>query len=258
MSAGASLEGLGVVITRPRGDAEVLARELERRGARAFVFPALAIEELAGSPELEAALEALPRAALAIFVSAHAVEKGLACVRARGPWPGAVEVAAVGEATARALRNSGFARVISPPERHDSEGLLEMARLQAARVRGENVIVFRGEGGRELLKEALEERGAQVAYAQCYRRVRPAADAAALLAAWDRGEVHAVSALSGETLENFVALLGPAAEGRLPRAALVVPHPAIAAHREARRFARVLVSGPGPEGLARTLSQLRT
>jgi uroporphyrinogen-III synthase len=255
MSPERGLEGLGVVITRPREPAEALARELESRGARVFVFPALAIEDLPGSEALERALDALCGAALAIFVSAHAVQKGVAAARARGPWPAGLEVAAVGEATAQALRNSGFGRVISPTQRHDSDGLLEMARLQA--VRGENIIVFRGEGGRERLKEVLEARGARVAYAQCYRRARPQADPAPLLEAWDRGEVNAVSALSAETLENFVALLGPAAERRLAGAALVVPHPAIAAHRDAGLFGRVLVSGPGHDGLAHALSQLR-
>ena len=249
------LRGLGVVITRPREPAEALARSLEDEGARTFVFPALAIEDLPPTPELEAAIAALPRASLAIFVSAHAVERGLAAVRARMPWPDAVEVAAVGEATAEALRNSGFARVISPRERHDSEALLETARLQA--VEGENIIVFRGEGGRERLREGLEARGARVAYAQCYRRVRPRTDPAPLLAAWARGEVHAVSALSGETLENFVALLGPQGEARLRSTALVVPHAAIAAHRDAGRFARVLVSAHGHEALADTLSTLQ-
>lgn len=255
MNPAARLQGMGVVITRPRDPAEALARALERQGARAFVFPSLAIEDLPPSPELDAALAALPQAALAIFVSAHAVERGLAAVRARGPWPRAVEVAAVGEATAEALRNSGFDRVISPQGRHDSEALLETARMQA--VRGENIIVFRGEGGRERLKEELAARGARVAYAECYRRVRPSADPAALLAAWDRGEVHAVSALSAETLENFLALVGTEGERRLGSAALIVPHAAIAAHRDARRFARVLVSAHGHEGLVETLSQLQ-
>jgi uroporphyrinogen-III synthase len=145
--------------------------------------------------------------------------------------------------------------VISPQERHDSEALLQAPRLQA--VRGENIIVFRGEGGREQLRQELEARGAKVSYAQCYRRVRPVADPAALLEAWDRGQVHAVSALSAETLENFVAMLGREADHRLGSAVLVVPHAAIATHRDARRFARTIVSSHGAEGLARALERIR-
>jgi len=249
------LEGLGIVITRPREPAEALARALEREGARAIVFPALAIEEVKPSASTEEALAGLGRASLAIFVSAHAVERGLAALRARGAWPEGLRVAAVGEATAEALRNSGFAQVISPPERHDSEGLLALPEL--SQVRGQRVVIFRGEGGRERLREALEARGATVAYVECYRRVKPHADASALVAAFGRGEVQAVSALSGETLENFVAMVGPAGAPLLGAATLVVPHEAIAAHRDARRFGRVVVAPHGAEGLAQTLSQIR-
>lgn len=251
------LEGLGVVITRPRADAEALAAALEREGARPFVFPALEIEDLPSSPALEAALALLDRAVLAIFVSAHAAERGLAAVKRRGPWPRRVQVAAVGEATAQALRNSGFARVISPRERHDSEALAAAAELQADRLRGHNVVIFRGEGGRERLRQILEERGARVSYAECYRRVRPRCDPAPLLQAWARGEVHAVSALSGETLANFVAMLGEQGAPRLGSAVLVVPHEAVAAGPDARRFSRVVVAGPGPEGVVSALGQLR-
>ena len=251
----ARLEGLGVVITRPREPAEALAAALAREGARPIVFPALAIEDLPPSAQLEAALARLPQASIAIFVSAHAVQRGLACVRARGAWPATARVAAVGEATADALRNSGLSPVISPRERHDSEALLAVPELQA--VRGLNIIVFRGEGGRERLREVLEERGARVDYAECYRRVRPDSDPRPLLDAWSRGQVQAVSALSGETLENFVAMVGEAGAPYLASATLVVPHAAVAGHRDARRFARVLIAPHGAEGFANTLSQLR-
>jgi uroporphyrinogen-III synthase len=250
------LAGMGIVITRPLAAAEALAAAIALEGARPFVFPSLAIEDLAPSGELEAALARLPRAAVAIFVSAHAVDKGLAAARRHAPWPPGVRVAGVGEATAEALRNSGFADVISPTERHDSEGLLALPELQ--RVEGADIVIFRGEGGREQLKQALEARGARVAYAQCYRRVRPRADPAPLLAAWDRGEIQAVSALSGETLANFVAMLGPEGATRLGSTTLVVPHEAIAAHPDARRFGRVAVAGHGVEGLVEALCTMRT
>jgi uroporphyrinogen-III synthase len=246
------LEGLGVVITRPRSAADVLARALEREGARPFVFPALEIEACDPTPGPRAALAALGDFGLAVFISANAVERGLALARAAGTWP--ARVAAIGEATAVALRNSGFRAVISPRERHDSEALLALPELRS--VKGERIIVFRGEGGREHLREVLEARGAHVEYVECYRRTRPRADPAPLLAAWARGEVHAVSALSAETLENFLAMAGEAALPHVAHCTLVVPHGAIAAHPDARRFARVLVAAPGAEGLVAALSTL--
>jgi uroporphyrinogen-III synthase len=255
MSAAPRLEGLGVVITRPRHAAEALAAPLSREGARAIIFPTLAIEPLAPTPELEALLANLARFDLAIFVSANAVEKGLECAERHGPWPYGLTVAAIGEATAQALRNSGVQRVISPPERHDSEALLGLAELQV--VKGQNVIVFRGEGGREHLKEVLEARGAHVEYAECYRRVRPRTDPKPVADAIARGQVQAVSALSAETLENFIDMIGPEAARSLASTALVVPHVAIASSPAARRFGRVVVAGHGVEALIDALSEIR-
>ena len=249
-----ALQGIGVVITRPRAAALPLAAALEREGARAFVFPALAIEPMAPAGESAEALAGLARCTLAIFVSANSVEHGLAAARRSGPWPARARVAAIGEATARALHAAGFAHVIAPRERHDSEALLALPEM--ATVRGDDVLIFRGEGGREHLRAALESRGARVHYVECYRRTRPHADAAPLRDAWRRGEVHAVSALSAETLENFLALLGEDIAPVLAATALVVPHEAVAAHPDARRFARTIVARPGPAGLVEALQSV--
>ena len=246
-------DALGIVLTRPRGAAEALRAELVREGARVLLLPALEIEDIALSESAKRVLEGLDRFSLAIFVSANAVERGLAAARRLGEWPPRLAVAAVGEATAQALRNSGFDAVISPDERHDSDALLALARLQS--VRGEEIIVFRGEGGRERLKEVLEERGARVSYAEVYRRVRPRVDPSPVSDAIRRGEVHAVSALSAETLENFVDMIGAAA-GSLAAVALVVPHAAIGASPSARRFARTIVSGHGTPALVAALAGL--
>ena len=250
------LDGTGIVITRPRQAAEALAAELVQVGARPFVFPALAIEDLPWSRHIEATLASLAQATWAVFVSANAVEKGLAAARRAGTWPAHVRVAAVGEATAEALRAEGIGDVLAPHERHDSEGLLALAPLQD--VAGQRVVIFRGEGGRERLREGLQGRGATVAYVECYRRVRPEADPAPLLRAWSRGEIHAVSILSGETLENFVAMIGGEGERLAAGTPLFVPHEAVGRHVQARRFARVVVTGHGTPALVNALAALKS
>jgi uroporphyrinogen-III synthase len=250
------LDGIGIVVTRPHAAAEALAAPLAAEGARVWLLPALAIEEMPPTAALEKLLANLARFDMAIFVSANAVEKGLAAVRRHGAWPANLRVAAIGAATAEALRNSGLGPVISPAERHDSEALLGLAPLQV--VNGQNIVVFRGEGGREHLKEALEARGARVEYAECYRRVRPDCDPSAVAAALARGEVHAVSVLSAETLENFLAMIGAEAQARLASVALVVPHPAIGSSPAARQFGRVVVAGHGTEALIEALTEIRT
>jgi len=250
------LDGTGIVITRPLQAAEALAAELVAAGARPFVFPALAIEELPWSSRIEASLARLASASWAIFVSANAVERGLAAASRAGAWPANVRVAAVGEATAQALQAAGVRDVVAPHERHDSDALLALPELQS--VSGQRVMIFRGEGGRERLKEGLEARGAHVEYIECYRRVRPVADPAALLQAWSRGEVDAVSVLSGETLENFLAMIGSDGKRLAAATPLLVPHEAVARHRAATLFARTVVTGHGTPALIDAAAQLKT
>jgi uroporphyrinogen-III synthase len=249
-----SLEGLGVVVTRPLTAAHPLAQALEREGARVFVFPALVIEEMELSQDSAAALADLAHCTLAIFVSANAVEHGLAASRRYAPWPASTRVAGIGEATAQALHAAGFVDVIAPRERHDSDALLALPVLRS--VKNDQVLIFRGEGGRERLRDVLESRGATVRYVECYRRAKPAADAGPLKSAWKAGEIHAVSVLSAQTLENFLALLGEDADALAARAVLVVPHEAVAAHPDARRFASTRVARPGAAGVIEALQSL--
>lgn len=253
MGAAGPLAGLGVVLTRPRTQCTDIANALEARGARIIVFPALDIVPIELSPASRATLESLPSAHLAIFVSANAAEHGVAAARRAGPWPDATTVAGIGEATAAHLRAAGFARAIAPASGFDSESLLACPDLRE--VAGRRVVIFRGIGGREHLRAALEARGASVGYVECYRRERPASDPAGLLAALSRGEIDAVHAMSAETVDNFLVLAAPAS--LWSRVALVVPHPAIARHGASASFQRTIVSGPGIASLVETLCNLR-
>lgn len=253
MIAAGPLAGLGVVLTRPRAQCEALAAELEARGARVVIFPALDIVAVELSPESRAALASLPGASLAVFVSANAAEHGMAAARKAGPWPVSVAVAGVGETTAAHLRKAGFERVIAPVTGFDSESLLACPELRD--VKGREVVIFRGVGGREHLRTVLEGRGAKVGYVECYRRELPRSDPAALLAALARGEIDVVHAMSAETVDNFLALAGPGASWS--RVALVVPHPAIARHGASASFGRAVVSGPGISSLVEALHNLR-
>ena len=95
-------------------------------------------------------------------------------IRARRKFPRRLQVATVGGASVRALERFGITGVVAPQGRYDSESLLDLPALAA--VNGRRVVIFRGEGGRELLGETLRARGAVVEYAECYRRVRPELD----------------------------------------------------------------------------------
>jgi uroporphyrinogen-III synthase len=236
-----SLAGRGIVVTRPRELAASLARAIEARGARAIVFPLIAIEPLA----VPAALARLPDYDLVVFVSPSAVRIAMPAI---GAWPSGVAAAGVGSGTRRELERSGVPAVLAPAQGADSEALLALAPMQ--QVAGKRVLVVRGEGGRALLGDTLAARGARVEYAECYRRVRPAEDASALLARWQGGEVDAATVFSAQGLDHLVALAGGERVAGTP---LFVAHQRIASHAARLGIRQIIVAGPSDDEMIERL-----
>jgi uroporphyrinogen-III synthase len=242
------LAGRGIVVTRPLEQAHGLASRIAQHGGRALLYPAIEIAVPSEPQALLRVLDRLAQADLAIFVSPAAVKQGMRWVRQRGAWPAGVRVGAVGPGSARELELEGHASVMVPPAGADSEALLALPEL--ASVAGKRVVIFRGEGGRELLGDSLAARGAAVTYAACYRRVRPGTDFAPLVASWS--EVHAVTVYSTQAVENLFALLGKSAQ-LLERTPLFVPHARIASEAAKRGVREVRAAGPGDEEMVAAL-----
>ena len=242
----ASLAGRGIVLTRPEGLADGLAARIGESGGRALLFPALRIVAPSNLDAVLALIDRLDAFELAVFISPSAVREALKLVRSRRgerAWPDSLAVAAIGRGSRRELERQGFGDVIAPAGRADSEALLALPALQA--VEGRQVIIFRGEGGRKLLGDTLVARGAKLAYAECYRRTRPDADAAALLADWAQGSVHAVVVSSSEGLANVCAMLGPPGQQRLRDTPVFVPHARVAQAARRHGIREVVVAGSG-------------
>jgi len=247
-----SLAGRRVVLTRPAGQAGELAAQIRAAGGEPVLFPTLEILEVSDLRPLSALIDRLHSFDLAVFISANAVDRGLALVRARRSWPAGLRVATVGRASARALRRHGFDAVIVPEQGFDSEALLALPELQ--HMAGKRVVIFRGEGGRELLAQTLVARGAAVEYAECYRRGRPRLDAAPLIDLWRRHQLDAFTVASGEALANLGEMLGESGRQCLRTTPLFVPHARIAAAARALGVETVLLTGPGDEALVAGMS----
>lgn len=247
-----ALRGRGIVITRPAQQAAALARLVEQAGGRALLYPMIEIEPV-NSAGLDALIDSLEKFDLAIFISRNAVEQGLARVARRRDWPGTLAVAAVGGGTRAALESRGFRSVLSPPGTGGSESLLALLEPPVMNVSGRKIVIFRGSGGRELLQSTLRERGACVAYAECYLRSSPQTDVRPLVAAWARGGVHAIAVSSGEALANFAAKLGAAELALLSATPLFVPHSRVAEAARALNVAETIVAGPADADLVRGL-----
>lgn len=246
------LSGRCILITRPQAAAEKLERLIRAEGGEPLVLPAIEILPPADRGRLAAVIGNLSQFDLAVFISPTAAERGVREVRAVRGWPEGLRVAAVGAGTASALRELGFAAVIAPPGRGDSEALAALPELQA--LGGKSVVIFRGEGGRERLREALAARGASVTYAECYRRGKPSANPGALLERWRGGGVDAASVTSREGLENLLALIGQEGTSLLASTPVFVPHPRIAEAAAALGLRRVVTVEAGDEALVRGLA----
>ncbi|NIQ15763.1 MAG: uroporphyrinogen-III synthase, partial [Candidatus Dadabacteria bacterium] len=62
--------------------------------------------------------------------------------------------------------------------------LLKIEELQADSIINKKILIFRGQGGRELLADSLRERGAEVEYIEVYKRHCPQYDQSKLDEVW--------------------------------------------------------------------------
>jgi uroporphyrinogen-III synthase len=249
MTVAGPLAGRTIVVTRPRAQCQALAAAIAAAGGEPLIFPLLDISPADDPAPLEGALARLPDYALAVFISPNAVDYSLPAILAKGPWPVGLLPAAVGQGTVKALAAHGVTGCVAPTERFDSEALLELPEMQAERVAGRRVAIFRGDGGRELLADTLRARGAAVDCIACYRRSAPAAGAEPLLAAWRAGRLDAITVSSSEGLRYLADMLDDEGRRQLAGTPVFVPHQRIADNARDLGLGRVMLTAPADAGI---------
>ena len=245
------LTGLTVLVTRPAAQCAMLCAEIEGQGGSAIAFPAVEIEPVAVQATVAAA-----DYDLVVFVSVNAVEHGaqqmIKSARTR--------IAAIGRATAAALAAAELAADIVPEAGFNSEALLAHPELQLTS--GARVLIVRGEGGRELLRDTFAEHGMVVETREVYRRVRPNVDAAKVAeveARWSDEGIDVATATSIETLQNLQALLTEHGRQLLSGTALLVPSRRIvaAAVSAGLRGEAIVAAGADDASMIGALAQWR-
>jgi uroporphyrinogen III methyltransferase / synthase len=227
------LHGRRVVVTRARAQASGLAAALRGLGAEVVELPAIRIESRIETEEVRGAIEAIGEYALICVTSpngAHLLFEALAEAgldaralggtkreqagegRADGSGKAGAIVAAIGPGTARALAEHGIAADVVP-ERFVAEALVEA--LGGIEVEGRRALVARAAEARDVLPEALRERGAEVDVIALYETVREDPDPEAVEAAQS---ADYVTFTSSSTVRNLLDALGE----RFPTAARVV------------------------------------
>lgn len=208
-----------VVLTRPQADSERLSQALQREGFQTRVTPVMTIEAIPTAEQAPA--PSLSDDALCIFISANAVRFGLPQLGpALARFPDLV-VIAVGNKTRDTLAAEGIQSQV--PAQPDSEGLLAMPTLSAPDTR--DVVIVKGEGGRELLASELTRRGARVTEWACYRRCWPDVDVSVLT---EIGAQLIFQASSGEMVSRLAELLAGGGQVDLFQSPIIVPSDRVA------------------------------
>jgi uroporphyrinogen-III synthase len=220
MATQGALHGLRVLVTRPAGQADRLCALIEMAGGEAVCLPAIEILDPVDVSCLETVVDALASYDLAVFISVNAVTRGMAFISLRRKWPHGVKVATVGARSAVALARYGLTVDLVPSHHFNSEALLALDALQD--MTGKRVVIFRGNGGRERLRDTLVARGAEVDYAEVYRRACPVVDQQSIAPYWQPGVLDAITITSNETLQNLFDMAGMEGQRRLVERPLVV------------------------------------
>ncbi len=202
-----ALQGLHIMLTRPAHQSQHLRELIEAQGGTVLDVPVMEITPPTDTRAVEEILRRLDDYHIAIFISANAVDYGLALLQSQQQViPPTLQLAAVGRRTAAALETVGQRVTVPPPPPYNSEALLTSPALQ--HLQGQRVVIFRGEGGRELLADTLRARGAQVDYAEVYRRDQPPTKLSQLLTPKLRARLDSAVVTSHEGLTNLLKMAG--------------------------------------------------
>ncbi len=162
---------MNILVTRPAPQANTLCHLIEEQGGRAIHFPTIAFGPPPDVDAFNQAIAALGEQEWWIFNSPQAVYASIVTIRQAWPhFPQDVKLVAIGEGTAKALREAGCEAAF-PLSEWNSEGLLALPAFQS--ITGKKIAIIRGAGGREQLDKILAERGAHVLPVIAYERQLP-------------------------------------------------------------------------------------
>ena len=199
-----------ILVTRPAAQADDLAGLLRARALTPVLVPTVAIDPSTAAAELDAMLRSLDGATWLVLTSAQGAEALRARLTiTRHRLPARLRVAAVGPATAQALRAGGIGVDYVPDEYLTlaiADGLGE--------VRGRRVVLARADAANAALPETLVGRGAIVEEVIAYRTIEGPAVSRDPLHAALHADLDGIAFTSSSTVRGLLRLASPVDRGR--------------------------------------------
>ncbi len=192
------LEGRRIVVTRAAAQGAALLDALRALGATPIAAPAIRILPPEDPRPLAAALDHLDDVDWLVCTSANAVRAVVAARAADAPWPATLRIAAVGTATAVALRAAGAPVAFTP-----SQAVADALGRELPVAPGARVLWPHGDLAGPALIDTLLARGAHVVAPVAYRTVSDAGSLGVAEILGD-GHVDAITFTSGSTVRHVV------------------------------------------------------
>lgn len=195
-----------ILITRPGEAGRELVMMLEQKGIKAYHTPLFRILPGRELSLLPSYLKKLRKGDLIFAVSANAVNYANEIIYKTGLiWPENVTYLSIGKTTATTLSKVTHSPVVYPKSREESEHLLALSELST--VSGKHALILRGNSGRMLLGQTLQQRGASVIYCECYQRAVIDYDVKEILYQWQTQHIDTIVITSNELLFQLFNLV---------------------------------------------------
>ena len=211
-----SLKGKTVLVTRPLERSRMLCSLIEAEGGRAIFFPTLEIINNNASPYIDK----VDSFDWIIFISRSAVIKGLPLLFEREHNQRA-RVAAIGQGTAAELNVHGISPVIYAAT-GGTDNFLALPEFSHSKLVGKQILLVKGEGGRQTLQATLKNQGATLHIFEVYRRVLPKYSQKFISQIWSHNPPQFCVVTSNQGLENLVSLTSAQFQAQLYQSVLVI------------------------------------
>lgn len=211
---------MGILVTRPEESGQHLTAMLIREGIAAIHAPFIKIVTGEQLNQLPQKLQKLNPGDYVICVSQYAVNYAAQVLQNTGfTWRADLHYLAVGRKTAMRLTEASQQAVSYPFLQENSEELLALPLMQQCQ--DKNVLILRGQQGRELLPEQLTAQGANVEMVACYHREMQESTETELMM-FSRAGIDTIVVTSGEILRYLLDFIPKSEHNWLVNCKLVV------------------------------------
>ena len=242
-----TLNGLRILNTRPKNQAQQLSKDINDADGIAISCPTIEIK--ATQDAWINLLPSLNNVQLAIFVSANAVHCCFKQLKLHNiPWSENIKIIAIGKGSENALGEYNIS-VTATPEISDSEHLIRLPALQE--IENKTILLFKGEGGRQLIEKYLLQKKAEVISLEVYQRALPSICHQFINSLWRDDLVDIILLTSEQSICNLFKIFNKEAHYWLRAKPCIVISERLAKSAALFGMKKIIISRP--DGMMNTL-----